>query len=376
MKSKILPGLSLFWVLFFMFCFLSTDVHANVTYWVDPSSESKVTALNVSQGETIHLLLKAEVPANKVLGAYKCKITYDLTLASLLEAKKPDDYLLEGITINKNVPGEIILNGYITAGISGPASVSLLDLTLIAQNTEGTFTLDIQAIKFGFSSTDEFIPHPEKAAITISPITISPEPNPVCVEQDSGTLDIEGSKGKMGQEAHVLVKIKAAPGTVSSLGFDVTYDPSVLEYSNYERGDLVKLFDMFGVDPVTPGKLRIGGISSENGIQKGASGYVVQLKFKVKGGQESNCYSLQMGRLLDDFAHFSPTGGCFCIQKSCDGDLNKDGNLTPADALIAFKCYLGNECPDCTDVNEDGAVTPADALCLFKKYLGQPSCLN
>jgi len=59
------------------------------------------------------------------------------------------------------------------------------------------------------------------------------------------------------------------------------------------------------------------------------------------------------------------------------GDLNNDGNITPADALIAFKCYLGLvECSDCADVNKDGSVTSGDALCLFKKYLGKPSCLD
>ncbi|MFH0924446.1 MAG: putative Ig domain-containing protein [bacterium] len=60
----------------------------------------------------------------------------------------------------------------------------------------------------------------------------------------------------------------------------------------------------------------------------------------------------------------------------CDGDLNEDGNITPQDALIAFRCYLGlDTCPECADVNGDGSVTPSDALCIFKKYLGQPSCL-
>jgi spore coat protein CotH len=60
-----------------------------------------------------------------------------------------------------------------------------------------------------------------------------------------------------------------------------------------------------------------------------------------------------------------------------NGDLNEDGTITPADALVAFRCYLGSDtCPDGADVNKDGSVTPADALCLFKKYLGQPSCLD
>lgn len=62
---------------------------------------------------------------------------------------------------------------------------------------------------------------------------------------------------------------------------------------------------------------------------------------------------------------------------ACNGDLNGDKQITPVDALIAFKCYTeAKPCPDCADVNKDGEVTPADALCLFHKYLQKPNCLD
>lgn len=62
---------------------------------------------------------------------------------------------------------------------------------------------------------------------------------------------------------------------------------------------------------------------------------------------------------------------------TCNGDLNGDGDITPSDALIAFRCYLGSgECTPCMDVTKDDDVTPSDALCLFKKYLGTPNCLD
>ncbi|MEW6379600.1 MAG: dockerin type I domain-containing protein [bacterium] len=61
----------------------------------------------------------------------------------------------------------------------------------------------------------------------------------------------------------------------------------------------------------------------------------------------------------------------------CNGDLNGDEVISPADALIAFKCYLvSGPCPKCADVNQDGHITPADALCLFQSYVGQASCLE
>ncbi|MEW5804453.1 MAG: alpha-2-macroglobulin family protein [bacterium] len=62
---------------------------------------------------------------------------------------------------------------------------------------------------------------------------------------------------------------------------------------------------------------------------------------------------------------------------ACSADLTGDGQITPADALYAFRCYLGyGPCPGCADVNRDGMFSPADALCLFQKFLGQPSCLS
>ncbi|MEW6381673.1 MAG: MopE-related protein [bacterium] len=64
-------------------------------------------------------------------------------------------------------------------------------------------------------------------------------------------------------------------------------------------------------------------------------------------------------------------------ENCCTGDLNGDGSITPADALFAFRCYLGlGLCDPCADVDKNGSVTPADALCLFRKYLGIPSCMN
>ncbi|MFH0900612.1 MAG: trypsin-like peptidase domain-containing protein, partial [Pseudomonadota bacterium] len=60
-----------------------------------------------------------------------------------------------------------------------------------------------------------------------------------------------------------------------------------------------------------------------------------------------------------------------------DGDLNRDGELTPQDALVAFRCYLDQtRCPSYADVNGDGSVTPGDAQCIFRAYLEQPSCLD
>ncbi len=68
-----------------------------------------------------------------------------------------------------------------------------------------------------------------------------------------------------------------------------------------------------------------------------------------------------------------------------DGDVNQDGMITPADALLAFQHFLSLADPpldacqqDRANVNdpEQSAITPADALCIFQRFLGLPSCLD
>ncbi|MCL6584332.1 MAG: putative Ig domain-containing protein [bacterium] len=204
-----------------------------------------------------------------------------------------------------------------------------------------------------------------------------------CAEDDSGVLDVGDAKGRPGDEVEIPVRIQGgAPRAVYSFGFELTYDPEILEYQSYEveneTGKLLVDFFFVGVSTPSPGRIRVAGLDNK-GIAKGASGTLVWLKFKVKGsaGNEGECYSLKLDGLEDDIRGFSTSGGCFCIKRirpDCTGDLNGDGKITPADALIPLRCYLGTgPCPECADVDDNGQVSPADSCYLFRKYLEQPS---
>ena len=78
--------------------------------------------------------------------------------------------------------------------------------------------------------------------------------------------------------------------------------------------------------------------------------------------------------LNEDDAYFKSTLSCDEDER---GDINCDGQISPADALIVFSYYINNE-PYASniDVTMDGKITPEDALCIFLKYLDQPSCLD
>jgi len=196
-----------------------------------------------------------------------------------------------------------------------------------------------------------------------------------CLEDDSGALDIYQRSGGPG----IQVRIQNAPNAVDSLGFEVQFDPDVLNYTGFTRGALVAGFDFFDCRADEGGIVRCGGFEAgSDTIPAGADGDVVDLEFEAcEPG-----YPLYLQELKDDVATWSASHGC--LQCACDGDINMDGETTPQDALCAFEVYL-QICPTscgidgediCCDVNQDGECTPADALCIFKKYLGMSSCLD
>ena len=71
---------------------------------------------------------------------------------------------------------------------------------------------------------------------------------------------------------------------------------------------------------------------------------------------------------------------------SPDGDVDRNGSLTAADALLAFQQALGLAQLDACQLRiadvfpqpaaPDGSITASDALCIFQKALGLPSCLD
>jgi len=187
-----------------------------------------------------------------------------------------------------------------------------------------------------------------------------------CEEDDSGEIDIKGARGRAEEEIWVAVRIQNSPSQVSALGFSITYDANVLEYKGFERGDLVTFFALFGVNSTGSGSLRVGGLTSKDAIQQGASGYLVRLKFRVKDSLEGERSPLQLQALTDHIAQFTHSGGCFAYIDS--NDINGDESITLEDARAVLDCYLGSgPCSDYFDVNKDGSITPLDALLIFEK---------
>lgn len=201
-----------------------------------------------------------------------------------------------------------------------------------------------------------------------------------CSEDDSGELDIVGIAGAPGGTVTVPIRIQSAPNGVFSVGFEVTFNSTILNYTGHSRGGLVSDFDFFdcNVPGDKPDVVRCGGFKSTGGIAQGASGDVVYLSFDVIDCEKGLNYTLDLQELKDDIVSWSTSLGCF--QCGCDCDVNGDGDVTPQDALCAFQKYLGIDptaCGPiediCCDVNLDDDCTPADALEIFREYLGMES---
>jgi len=132
----------------------------NEVYWVD-SNGARLDQIDLNDGESATLTLVAEVPTGKTLRAFKFSVTYDDTLVSLDSATMAagNPFASQGY-INSGMAGTIVVNGFDASGVTGAASVELIDATFTALTQTGYFNLTTEAQAFGSSATDEFPPTP------------------------------------------------------------------------------------------------------------------------------------------------------------------------------------------------------------------------
>jgi hypothetical protein len=104
------------------------------------------------------------------------------------------------------------------------------------------------------------------------------------------------------------------------------------------------------------------------------------VNFTVAGGLDEGTLSTIRfsAASVDPDYTFSSIPADFEVRLFAPGDVNMDGNITPADATGAFSLYLTKDWEDMTpverstaDFNQDGTVTPADATAIFQHYLNQ-----
>lgn len=215
----------------------------------------------------------------------------------------------------------------------------------------------------------------------------------VCVEENDGYIDIMGRPACVTTYTaplYVPVRVQASPNDVYALGFEVVYDPNVLEFVGFETDPIDNQYPSallagwqvvgqagWDATEVGLGLIRVGAYTMDAPIQVNGEGILGYLVFNSFSAEVTG---LQIQALVDDIAGWAATGACL---SQATGDCNNDGVITPADALCAFEKAMGvyeTSCGDSfevpSDVDQDSDSDMYDVLCIFKYYLGLPSCLG
>ena len=122
------------------------------------------------------------------------------------------------------------------------------------------------------------------------------------------SLDIDSQSAEVGDTVTFTVSMSNIPNAVGALQFEVSYDTSVLDFTdNFTKGDLVTGFSYFDVSEISSGQIRVAGITTTE-LEAGVSGEVVKLEFTVKSCTNS---TLTLTGLEDDLSGWSTGNGQF-----------------------------------------------------------------
>jgi len=126
------------------------------------------------------------------------------------------------------------------------------------------------------------------------------------------SLDINNQCGILKDMVSFKVSIRMALNVVKSFGFDLHFDPEILEYTDYNRGKMMEEYDFMDCSQIRPGILRCGGFDKgEHCILAGQAGVMVVLYF-----HKIQCENtiLSFRDLTDDLEFWSSgVGRFFCL---------------------------------------------------------------
>ena len=168
--------------------------------------------------------------------------------------------------------------------------------------------------------------------------------------------------------AKVLVPVHLENGQqVSSIGFNVNYDPSVAHAVNVHRGSRMSP-TAFSFNAAVPGLVRIG--SAGHSEAKG-DGSAAVIEFMILGERgrytDITISDMEVTDAAGEPRSIEVHPGTLRVDSTVVGDGNGDGRISPLDALIAMKMFVGLASEDLVlDVNRDGRVTPDDAVEILK----------
>ncbi len=133
------------------------------------------------------------------------------------------------------------------------------------------------------------------------------------------SLEMDIQKASKGETVSFTVSVNNAPNQVAAFGFDIVFDPAVLEYKNYEKGSLVQSgFSFFDANEISEGHLRIGGLDfGGSPMQQGSTGVLVLLTFTVIDNKSCD---LAFSELKDDFKTWGSENGGLVVNNPPSAD--------------------------------------------------------
>ena len=191
--------------------------------------------------------------------------------------------------------------------------------------------------------------------------TPAPTPTPVPALPTGPALIAESRTAAPGRTVSVPFSLQKAED-LTSLGFTIHYDPSVVELVRVVKGARLSPAT-FSYDSDVPGTVRVG-FAETTGLSGSGSAAIVEFRII---GEEGSASPLTLVEVLASDTNggrpaLSLVDGRLTVGQPVAGDGNGDGKITALDGLIALRMFkqLSPEDP-VLDVDGDGRVTPEDA---------------
>jgi hypothetical protein len=199
----------------------------------------------------------------------------------------------------------------------------------------------------------------------------------------------------------VPVTIRGVSSALDNLGFQLTFDPDVFTCAAVRRGHFISFpWSFSGTCHVGAAQVSASGVARTPN-DPDTLAYVVLLVDPLASGSASVTTTNFTGDFAAGALNAADCSATISFDPHGTGDVNNDLELTPGDALCAFRCgmSLNGDVPssclagtgferNAADIDCNSNCSPGDALIIFERYLcdqppahcagagADPSCLS
>jgi len=183
------------------------------------------------------------------------------------------------------------------------------------------------------------------------------------------------------QGSSFIVDVTVDPAeSITGAQFDLRFNASLVSADSVTEGDLLKqggantYFNPGTIDNTAGMITGVAGAITTPGATVSSSGVLATIRMTAKsvgGTSPLNLSNVIVGDINGNPVSIIVDDGSAIIGALC-GDLNRDGEITTTDAVIALEIATGSRPFDgAADVDNDGAVTSIDALMILQAAVGR-----